>query len=82
MIGRIDFRTTQGFRFNQSYTVLQPRLSIKLFNVSDTKYSVTFYPGNTWGEVVFVIFVKDNFYLDTESAVGSLYIDGEEWPNK
>jgi len=34
------------------------------------------------GKAIFAIFVKDNFYLDTESAVGSLFIDGEEWPNK
>jgi hypothetical protein len=29
-----------------------------------------------------VIFIKDNYYLDRESAVASLLIDGYEWPNK
>jgi len=76
VIGRLDFRTVQGFRFNQSYAQLQPRISIKLVNVSETKYSVQFYPGNTMGQVIFVIFVKDNYYLDRESAVASLFIDG------
>ena len=76
MIGRLDFRTVQGFRFNQSYAKLQPRIGIKLINVSETRYSVQFYPGNTMGQVIFVIFIKDNYYLDRESAFASLFIDG------
>ena len=44
--------------------------------MSESKYSVQLYPGNTMGQVIFVIFVKDNYYLDRESAVASLFIDG------
>ena len=76
VIGRLDFRTVQGFRFNQSYAQLQPRIGIKLINFSENRYSVQLYPGNTMGQVIFVIFVKDNYYLDRESAVASLFIDG------
>jgi hypothetical protein len=76
VIGRLDFRTVQGFRFNQSYAKLQPRIGIKLINVSETRYSVQFYQGNTMGQVIFVIFIKDNYYLDRESAFASLFIDG------
>ena len=76
VIGRLDFRTVQGFRYNQSYALLQSRIRIKVINVSESRYSVQLFPGNTMGQVIFVIFVKENYYLERESAVASLFIDG------
>ncbi len=49
-----------------------------MIDVPDSKYQVQFYPGNTQGQVLFIIYLKDDYYLDSESAIARLYIDGEE----
>jgi hypothetical protein len=49
-----------------------------VIDVPDSKYQVQFYPGNTQGQVLFIIYLKDDYYLDSESAIARLYIDGEE----
>lgn len=77
-MGRIELRTSQGFRLNDTFTKLARRLNIKLLNVSASRYTVRFYPGNTQGQFIFILFVRDDFALDKESAIARVYIDDIE----
>ena len=82
IIGRLELKTIQGFQINDTFANLTKRLQIKVLNVPENRYSVTFFSGNTQGQIVFVLYVKDDFYLDQESGVAKLYIDGEEFTGK
>jgi hypothetical protein len=82
IIGRLELRTIQGFQINDTFANLTKRLQIKVLNVPENRYSVTFFSGNTQGQILFVLNVKDDFYLDQESGVAKLYIDGEEFTGK
>lgn len=78
IIGRIELKTVQGFRVNDTFANLARRISIKIVNVSSTRYTVRFYPGNTHGQFIFLLFLRDDFSLDQDSAVARLYIDDIE----
>ena len=80
IIGRIELRTFLGFRLNDTFANLSNLLSIIINNA--TNYTVTFYPGSTQGQIMFTIFIIDDYFMKTESPIAMLYIDNIPFANK
>lgn len=80
IIGRIELRTFLGFRINNTFANLSKRLSIIINNATD--YTVNFYPGSTQGQIIFTIFITDDYFMKTESPIAMLYIDNVPFDNK
>ena len=58
IMGRIELKTFYGFRINDTFTNLVRRINIKVLNVSSSRYTVRFYPGNTQGQFIFLLFLR------------------------
>jgi len=65
-----------GFRINDTFANLAPRISFNLLNVSSEKYQFQLYPGSTLGTMLFALFVQDDYYLTYPSALARIVIDG------
>lgn len=67
-----------GFRINDTFANLAPRVGFNLLNITSDKYQVQLYPGSTLGTMFFALFVYDDYFLTQPSALARLTIDGVE----
>lgn len=78
-MGRLELRSFQGFRFNDTFANLSKRISMKLTNnISETLYTLRLFPGNTMGHIIFTLWVKPDFALNEDSVLARFFIDDIE----
>lgn len=72
----------QGFRRNDTFANIFSRITLAIDGISNNQYTFIPYSGNTNGQILFAIFLKNDYYNDRLTTTAKLYIDGIEFTNR